>query len=140
MMGMIYPLIMLVWLGYKPSISVYFSSPAQFLFLLMNAGTSFYFISTNKWFLPGLFLLLLSCFSIEYYPMFHNIVAVLFFVTSIVSIFRSNRYKFIGVLILLTTPLLFYSLFWYEYVSILFICLFHGLILQDIAKLQRFNF
>lgn len=140
LIGMITPGIMLYWLGPKPSISEYFESPAQFLFLLVNAGTSFYFVTTNKWLLPGIFLLLLSCFSIKYYPQIHNITAILFFISSVISILRSNRYKSIGYIILCITPILYFSLFWYEYISIILICIFHGLILQDIAKLQRFVF
>ena len=140
LIGMITPGIMLFWIGPKTSISEYFESPAQFLFLLVNAGTAYYFVNTNKWLYPGIFLMLLSCFSVEYYPEVHNITAILFFMTSISSIIRSNRYKFIGYIILSITPILYYSLFWYEYLTIFLICIFHGLILQDISKLQRFVF
>jgi hypothetical protein len=44
-LGLIYPLIMLLWVGPQPSISAYFETPAQVLFLLVNAGTSFYFVN-----------------------------------------------------------------------------------------------
>ena len=72
---MITPGIMLFWIGPKTSISEYFNHP-QFLFLLV-IWNAYYFVNTNKWLYPGIFLMLLSCFSVEYYP--EVIILMLFY-------------------------------------------------------------
>lgn len=134
-LGLIYPLIMLLWVGPLDSISAYFNTPAQVLFLLINAGTSFYFVNTKGWILPGILLLLLSCFSVEFHLLLHNIFAVLFFIVSTVTIFKSKRYSFLWISTLLSSLGLFHSIFLAEYLAIMNICLFHGLILRDLIKI-----
>ena len=135
-LGLIYPLIMLLWVGPLDSISAYFNTPAQVLFLLVNAGTSFYFVNTKGWVLPGVLLLFLSCFSIEFHLLLHNIFAVLFFILSVISVFRSKRYSFLWIPIILSSFGLFHSIFLAEYLAIINICLYHGLILRDILKIR----
>lgn len=135
-LGLIYPLIMLLWVGPLDSISAYFNTPAQVLFLLVNAGTSYYFVNTKGWVLPGILLLFLSCFSIEFHLLLHNIFAVLFFILSTITIFRSKRYSFLWVTVLLSSLGLFHSIFLAEYLAIINICLYHGLILRDMFKIR----
>lgn len=138
-MGIIYPLIMWWWIGPQSSISMYFSTPAQFLFLLFNAGTSFYFVNTKNWVISGVLLLLLSCFSVQYFTWIHNIFAILFFVSSLVSILRSKRYKILSFGLILSALGLFHSIFLAEYFAVVFISLFHILILKDLFKYQYRN-
>ena len=138
-LGLIYPLIMLLWVGPQPSISAYFETPAQVLFLLVNAGTSFYFVNTKGWVIPGVLLLFLSCFSLEYYVLLHNICAISFFSISTVTIARSKRYSYLFIPILLSGLGLLHSIFLAEYLSIIFLCLYHGLILYDIYKIKFSN-
>jgi len=139
LMGIIYPLLMWFWIGPQESISAYFLTEAQFLFLLFNAGTSFYFANTKNWLIPGVFLLLLSCFSIQYYQIIHNIFAILFFVTSVISILRSKRYKWVVFGVISGLFGLFHSIFLAEYIAVVFISLFHVLILRDLYKIYNRN-
>ncbi len=138
-LGMIYPLVMWWWIGPQSSISMYFLTQAQFLFLLFNAGTSFYFTNTKNWVIPGVLLLLLSCFSVQYFTWIHNIFAILFFVFSLISIFRSKRYKIMGLGVILSLFGLFHSVFLTEYIAVVFISIFHILILRDLFKYQYRN-
>jgi len=135
-MGIIYPLLMWWWIGPQTSISAYFLTQAQFLFLLFNAGTSFYFANTKNWLLSGVFLLLLSCFSIQYYQTIHNIFAISFFITSVISILRSKRYKWVVFGVISGLFGLFHSIFLAEYIAVVFISLFHILILRDLYKFE----
>jgi len=137
LMGIIYPLIMWFWVGPLESISAYFLTPAQFLFLLFNAGTSFYFVSTKNWLVPGVLLLLLSCFSIQFFQNIHNVFAISFFIASLVSIFRSKRYKWLGFGVISGLFGLFNSIFLAEYIAIVFISIFHILILKDFYIIKK---
>lgn len=136
LLGLIYPLIMVLWIGQLPSISKYFETPAQALFLLVNAGTSFYFTNTKGWVLPGILLLFLSCFSLEYYVLLHNICAILFFTISVITVAKSKRYSYLFIPMILSGFGLFHSIFLAEYLLIIFLCLYHGLILYDIFKIK----
>lgn len=138
-LGMIYPLVMWWWIGPQSSISMYFLTQAQFLFLLFNAGTSFYFTNTKNWVLSGVLLLLLSCFSVQYFTWIHNIFAILFFVSSLISILRSKRYKMLSLGLIFSLFGLFHSIFLAEYVAVVFISLYHILILKDLFKYQYRN-
>lgn len=135
-LGIIYPLVMWWWIGPQPSISEYFLTQAQVLFLLINAGTSFYFANTSKWQISGVLLLLLSCFSVEFYPTLHNIFAILFFISGFISILRSKRYKIMSLGVFLGLFGLFHSIFLAEYIAVVFMSLFHMLILRDLFKLH----
>lgn len=137
LMGIIYPLIMWFWIGPQPSISAYFLTPAQVLFLLINAGTSFYFASTKNWLIPGVLLLLLSCFSIQYFQIAHNIFAISFFIMSLISIFRSKRHKWSGFGVILALFGLFHSIFLAEYIAVVFISIFHMLTLKDFYLIKK---
>ena len=137
LLGLIYPCIIYHWIGPLPSISEYFMTPAQPIFLLINAGTSFYFVTTKNWRIPGILLLALSCFSLDFYPTFHTVVAALFFVWSMFSIATGKRYSIISVGVLLSALGLYHSLFFAEVLAIFFICMYHFLILYDIYELQR---
>lgn len=137
LLGLIYPCIMCRWIGPLPSISEYFMTAAQPIFLLINAGTSFYFVTTHNWRIPGVLLLALSCFSLEYYPTAHTIMAALFFLWSIAATLAGKRYRFLAIGMILSGFGLFHSIFLAEVLAIFFICMYHSLILYDLYELYR---
>ena len=141
LLGVIYPCIMCRWIGPLPSISEYFMTAAQPMFLFINAGTSFYFVTTKNWRIPGVLLLALSCFSLEYYPTFHTIIAALFFLWSVAATIAGKRYRFLAIGMVLSGFGLFHSIFLAEVLAIFFICLYHALILYDMydVYLKRNN-
>lgn len=137
LLGLIYPCIMYHWIGPLPSISEYFMTPAQPIFLLINAGTSFYFVTTRNWRIPGILLLALSCFSLDFYPVAHTIIAALFFLWSLFAVLAGKRYRFLSIGMLLSAYGLYHSIFLAEVLAVFFICIYHFLILYDMYELYR---
>jgi len=125
------------WIGPLPSISEYFATPAQPLFLLINAATSFYFVTTKNWKIPGILLLALSCVSLEFYPTAHTILAALFFLWSVAATISGKRYRFLAIGMILSGFGLFHSIFLAEVLAIFFICMYHSLILYDLYELYK---
>jgi hypothetical protein len=125
--AVIAPFIMLCVEGYKPSISSYWVSNMQPLFIIANATTSFYLINFRSWKISGYLLMGLTAFSVQYYPMTHNVLAILFFIASLIPICRSNHFKFTVWIYIASLILLPISLFWFEVVAIIAICTFHML-------------
>jgi hypothetical protein len=120
------PLIIFFTLGDVPSISSVWLSYLQPLFIITNAVTSYFLFSTKNWFLPSLFLLLLTAFSVDFSLVLHNIFAVLFFIVSLYSLYGIRRLRwYIIPYILSGVVLLFFGLFWAEVWAILVICLYH---------------
>ena len=137
LLGLIYPYIIYHWIGPLPSISEYFMTAAQPIFLLVNAGTSFYFITTKNWRTPGVLLLGLSCFSLEYYESLHTWIAASFFISCLVSILIGKRYRLISIPVLLSALGLFHSIFLAEVLAIFMICTYHFLILKDLYLIYK---
>jgi hypothetical protein len=134
--AVIAPFIMLLSEGYKPSISSYWMTDIQPLFIIANASTSFYLINFKSWKISGYLLMGVTAFSVEYYPMTHNILAILFFVASLLPICRSNHFKFTMWIYLSSLILLPFSLFWFEVIAIIAICTFHMLSLIKYYKIK----
>lgn len=126
LLTLIQPLIILLTLGDTPSISSIWSTYLQPLFIITNAITSYFLFSTKRWFLPSLFLLLLTAFSIDFNLMLHNIFAGLFFLVCIYSLTGIRRLRWYLIPYLLSgVVLLFFGIFWTEVWAITIICSYH---------------
>jgi hypothetical protein len=137
--AVISPFIMLLTEGYKPSISSYWMTDMQPLFIIANASTSFYLINFKSWKIPGYLLMGVTAFSVQYYPITHNILAILFFIASLLPICRSNHFKFTQWIYLSSLILLPFSLFWFEVVAIIAICSFHLLSLLKYHEIKKYS-
>ena len=91
-LSFISPLIMFFTYGEMGSISSYWNSPLQPLFILSNALTTYVFMDLPKWKLSGILLFMLTIFSVEYYPSLHNVFAISFFVVNIYPIYKLKRW------------------------------------------------
>ncbi len=116
--SMISPLIMITYNNEIPSLSSYWKTPLQPLFLISNLLTSLILITIPKWKLSGGLLLILTCFSVEYYGSFHDLIATLFFITNLYSLNSIKKYR-IFVFIYLTSLIWSPSLLWFEIHAIL---------------------
>lgn len=79
--------------GFSNSLSDYWLTNMQPLFIFTNAITSYYLFSTPNWKYPSAFLLLLTAFSVEDYRTVHNIFAIMFFILCLVAILTDKRYR-----------------------------------------------
>jgi hypothetical protein len=127
------PFILLFFNGKLNSISAYWDTPLQPLFILTNALTTYIFIDLPKWRLSGILLFGLTIFSVEYHPTLHNVIAILFFIVNIIPLYHIKRYRFILLPYILSCIWL-PDLFWFEVQAITFLCLYHLNLLIRVYK------
>jgi hypothetical protein len=126
LLALMQPLIILLTLGDVPSISSIWSTYLQPLFIITNAVTSYFLFSTKRWFLPSLFLLLLTAFSVDFNLILHNTFAGLFFLVCTYSLTGIRRLRWYLIPYLLSgVVLLFFGIFWAEVLAIIIICSYH---------------
>jgi len=131
------PLIIPLWQGVDltlwPSLSSYWRTPAQALFILSNAATAFYFFTQPSWRVPAILLTALTAFSLDFFPNAHNLLAVAFFVSCIAPLWQnahSVRFKLVYPFVL-SALLLAHSLLLAEIVAI------EILVIHQMIKLGR---
>jgi|TARA_S200002703_G_scaffold20906_3_gene17390 hypothetical protein len=137
-LSFISPLIMFFTYGEMSSISSYWESPLQPLFILSNALTTYVFMDLPKWKLSGILLFMLTIFSVEYYPSLHNVFAISFFVVNIYPIYKLKRYRLFLIPYLLSCVFLF-NLFWFEVFAIGVLCSYHLTLLLKVRKVIKGN-
>lgn len=138
------PFILIVTQGWLWSISSYWNTPMQPLFIFVNAGTSYYFFHNEKWQIPGVFLLLLTAFSVEQYKLIHNLFAAGFFLSCLYPMLDSKRFRFLGFLYMLSIPLFpFIGMLFFEIYCIMVVGAYHLSILlykEYLFKLRQHTF
>lgn len=137
------PFILITTQGWMWSISSYWTTPMQPLFIFVNAGTSYYFFHNEKWKMPGVFLLLLTAFSVEQYKLIHNLFAAGFFLSCLYPMLHLKRFRFLGLLYLLCIPLFpFIGMLFFEIYCVLVVGIYHLCILlykEYLEKLRHLN-
>lgn len=129
-LSIIQPFILLSICGEQWSISSYWRTPLQPMFIIINAATSYFFFSTDKWLVPSIFLLLLTAFSIDLYPTTHNVFAGLFFLSCNYPLLTLKRFRFFGVLFIMSIfVLLSAGMLWFEIYCVLILGSYHLTIL-----------
>jgi hypothetical protein len=137
--SLVHPFILLSY-GELPSMSSYWETPLQPLFIFVNATTSYFLFSINKWKLPSLFLLLLTAFSVSLYPQLHNVFAILFFITCLYPLIKTKRFKYYPILYSLSIIVgLLYGILWLEIYCVLILTIYHlhTLIYKEYLLTQR---
>ena len=138
LMALSQPIMILMVCGELPSFSSAWQTELQPLFILTNATTSYFLYSVNKWKVPALFLLLLTAFSVDFTPIFHNVLATFFFISCINSLYSIVRLRHYMWLFLATTPLLpLYGLFWFEFASVWVLCFYHLNLMWETRNLRK---
>ena len=132
LLAVLQPILILIFLGDIPSISMSWGTVLQPVFILTNASTSFYFFSTKQWRIQALLLMFLTAFSTDIFETVHNIIAVLFFIACFFSMSR-DKYSRYFYLVAIPTYLL-YNIFWAEFVTIIVLCFYH---LRLLLKVNR---
>ena len=135
-LSFITPFIMFFSYGKMPSISSYWNTPLQPLFILSNALTTYVFMDLPKWKLSGVFLFLLTIFSLEYYSDLHDIFAIIFFIVNLYPLYSLQRYRIIIVPYLLSCIWL-PDLFWFEVHAITVLCMYHLNLLIKVRSITK---
>ena len=122
------PLICILFAGFNESLSDYWTTDMQPLFIFTNAVTSYYLFTNPKWRIPSSLLLLLTAFSVEEFKIIHNSLAIAFFITALIAMLLDKRYKLYAI------PYIS-SIFWFrsmdemliaEMIAIYVLCAFHA--------------
>ena len=124
-LAVVHPLIFLFTFGERVTLSSYWDTILQPLFIISNASTSYFLFSLKYWKLPSLFLLLLTAFPVFTFPLTHNILAGLFFIGAGAALFNRPTFRRYISLYLSTLLLSFISWFWVEVGAIWVLCLYH---------------
>lgn len=124
-LAVIHPLIFLFTFGERITLSSYWDTILQPLFIISNASTSYFLFSLKYWKLPSLFLLLLTAFPVFTFPLTHNILAGLFFIGAGIALFKRPTFRRYISLYISTLLLSFISWFWVEVGAIWVLCLYH---------------
>lgn len=119
------PFIYMGIVGELPSISSYWESSMQPMFITVNAVTSYFFFSIDRWRWSALFLLLLTAFSVENYIHLHNIFAICFFLYNLYPMLTSKRIRWALIPYTLSIVLVFKSILYAEILAILSLCSAH---------------
>jgi len=128
--SIIQPFILMSICGQLWSISNYWKTPLQPLFIITNAATSYFFFSTDKWLMPSIFLLLLTAFSIDLFPNIHNIFAGIFFISCFPPLLSLKKFVYFGYFYLMSIfVLISFGMLWFEVYCIIILGVYHLTIL-----------
>lgn len=134
------PFILIFSNGVLPSISSYWNTDLQPLFILTNFFTAFYFLNLKNWRISGALLLLLTAFSVEVYGSLHNVAAIIFFIFNLYPLFFSNQFRWVTYLYLLAIPVfIIFGMLWGEIVAVEFLCLHQWLRLHKLYRLSNLH-
>lgn len=130
LLALIIPFAMLLIHGPESSISNYWNTPMQPLYIIVNASTSYFLFSLNRWKFSACLLFLITAFSVEYYPTLHTIFAICFFVSNLWPLFYIKQ-KYIGYFYLYAISIFFFpfNVLVGEIIAITSLCLYHAHVL-----------
>ena len=94
LISVIYPFILISVEGELKSLSQYWNTSLQPLFIVANVMTAYIFLSIENWKLSSFLLVLVTAFSVKLYGNVHNLLAVLFFMSCIYTLFKIKMLKF----------------------------------------------
>ena len=81
--------------GKLPSISSYWETQMQPLFIIINASTSYFLFSIKRWRISAILLLFLTAFSVESFVSLHNIFSIAFFLFNLYPIYLNKKIRWI---------------------------------------------
>lgn len=136
-LGIACPLIMISWFPEVKSLSGFFETEAVPLFIVMNIVTAYFFYLLPNWKISGVLLFLVTAVPLHYYKHLHDILAVLFFISCIFAVWKSNRYRFLIFPFMISISIIPFSLLWAEISGIYSICIFHTLMVWERNRLQK---
>ena len=138
--ALITPFIMVTSGDTLGSISQYWSTQYQPLFIMSNVICSYFFFSLKNWKIPSLFLLLVTSFNHYQFNILHNIFAVSFYFACLHSLYQNKRFILYRILFILSMVLYPYSIILGEISSIVILCSHHLRVMlykESLIKLRK---
>jgi hypothetical protein len=125
LLAIVSPFVMLHYFPGSTSISMFWKTDFQPLFIFTNAATSYFLFSTEKWRLSAFFLLMLTAFSVEKFTDFHNFLALAFFLSNLYPLRIEKRFKLYFYFYAATLPIFLKSFLWGEIAAVIILCCYH---------------
>lgn len=126
LVSLLYPFVLLSVEGELLSLSQYWNTSLQPLFIVANVMTAYFFFGIDNWRFSSFLLVLVTAFSVKLYPMIHNVVAIMFFLSCLYPLFKSKRFKFYSYLYLISPFVgLIGGILYLEIYSIIILCSYH---------------
>ncbi len=123
--SLITPFIMILHGDILGSISQYWDTQYQPLFITSNIICSYFFFSLKKWKIPSLLLVLVTAFNHYEFNVLHNVFAVSFYFACLHSLFLNKRFRFYIILFIASIFIYPYSIILGEITSIIILCSYH---------------
>ena len=130
--AVIMPFFFIGMYGEMSSVSNYWVTMGQPLFIVTNATTSYFLFSTRYWQIPALCLLGLTACSVTMYPALHNVFAISFFLTALIPMIRVKRFRWYLIPYVLTGIWVPFNMLYGEIAAIMIICAYHAHIMLHI--------
>lgn len=109
------------------SISEFWGTGLEPLFIFTNAATSYFFFSTEKWKPSAILLLLLTAFSVDKFAIAHNVFAASFFIYNFIPLATDKRLNIYAVPYTATLAFVQWpDIFVTEVLAVLVLCVFHA--------------
>ena len=119
------------------SISQYWDTQYQPLFIISNVICSYFFFSLKNWKIPSLCLFLVTAFNHYQFNILHNIFAVSFYFACLYSLYQNNRFILYRILFVFSMVLYPYSIILGEVTSIVVLCSHHLRVILYKEKLNK---
>lgn len=124
--ALLQPFIIYFVCGDLISISQSWNTPLQPLFIFTNAIVSYFFFDLPKWRVSAVLLLLLTVFSVKDFFILHNILAILFFISSAIPLLLIKKFSYYFIIYLISLIFLFFDgFYWMETWAIITLCFYH---------------
>lgn len=139
-LAVLQPFIIYFTCGNLESISQSWNTPLQPLFIFTNALVSYFLFDLPKWRISATLLLLLTVFSVQNWFVLHNVLAILFFIMSGISMLSVKKFRFyIPIYLISLFFLLNGGFFWMETWAIICLVAYHMHIMFYTLRLGRNN-
>ena len=130
------PFILLVTTGTKlDSLSEYFYTSMGPFFVSVLTLTCYLMFTIPKWIPSAILLGLVIMLPNHEFELLHNVIAVLFFIVSALAILTEKRFRIIGWLMIILSPVALLDLFYVEVIMITLISIYHLKVLFTIKKI-----
>ena len=126
LIAILQPFVLIIFCGELKSISTYWNTPFQPLFIITNAITSYFLFGIHRWRFSAFLLLVLTAFSVESYPSFHYAVSALFFISCYYPLIMTKKFRLFTVFYTLSLIIFFTKgILWFEIYSIIVLSIYH---------------
>lgn len=118
------------------SFSEYYYTPAKLTFICLCIIMAINMVSTTKWEIPALLIIIIAIFPCKEFKILHNASAIIFFIWCTLIMCKDKRLAWMGYVMLAASPIYIVSIYWCEVIQVFLISLFHLKYLKRINRVK----